>query len=107
MYTSYSEPKLASIVVGNKKGFDNANCNRRAKGHIGSLLDEVGKLPNRDECTAKSFNAFFASVTPMMGPKTSGASGLEDCDLGSGKLLAEVEPVWDLLLQLNTHSLWA
>lgn len=94
-------------MVGNKKGFDNANCNRRAKEHIAPLLDEVGQLPNRDECTVKSFNAFFVSVTPMMGPETSGASGSEDCDFGSGKLPADVEPVWDLLLQLNAHSLWA
>lgn len=94
-------------MVGNKKGFDNANCNRRAKEHIAPLLDEVGQLPNRDECTVKSFNAFFVSVTPMMGPETSGASGLEDCDFGSGKLPADVEPFWDLLLQLNAHSLWA
>lgn len=50
------ELKLASAVVGHKKGFKHVNSKRKTKGNIGLLLDEVGHPTSRDEDKAQTFN---------------------------------------------------
>ncbi|KAK4811193.1 hypothetical protein QYF61_019824 [Mycteria americana] len=96
------ELKLASVVLGNKKGFlKYVNSKTRSKENIGPILVEDG-TKKKQRHSMLFFASFFNNTDR---PWTARSSELEDHDCGNSDFpLVDAEIVRDQLYQLNIHK---